>query len=91
MRRRLSSTLLALVVALVALVGSARGAGQPIGKSTFEARVLHTPHVWLVEYMSPRCGTCQELAPVWRDFVARNGGKVKCGQVNIDDAGEGTP
>ena len=72
---------------LFAAVGVARGSGEPIGKSNFQSIVLSNPHLWVVEYMSPRCGTCQEMAPVWQRFVGQNGGKVKFGQVNIDDKG----
>lgn len=82
--------LLALVALFVA-VGVANGSGEPIGKSTFQSIVLGNPHLWLVEYMSPRCGTCQEMAPVWRRFVSKNEGKVKFGQVNIDDKGARSP
>lgn len=86
----MARSLLALVALFVA-VGAANGAGAPIGKSTFPSVVLGNPHLWLVEYMSPRCGTCQEMAPVWGRFVSKNEGKVKFGQVNIDDRGACPP
>ena len=86
---RIASSAAALL-ALLALCGSlgvAHGSGEPISKSSFARKVLGNSDLWLVEYMSPRCGTCQEMAPVWRTFVAANLQKVKFGQVNIDDDG----
>eukprot|EP00227_Mantoniella_beaufortii_P009352 CAMPEP_0197590340 /NCGR_PEP_ID=MMETSP1326-20131121/10963_1 /TAXON_ID=1155430 /ORGANISM="Genus nov. species nov., Strain RCC2288" /LENGTH=155 /DNA_ID=CAMNT_0043155359 /DNA_START=82 /DNA_END=549 /DNA_ORIENTATION=+ len=79
-----AASLLALL-ALCATLGVAHGSGEPISKSTFARRVLGNKDLWLVEYMSPRCGTCQEMAPVWKQFVSANIHKVKFGQVNIDD------
>ena len=56
-------------------------------KANFYDVVLDDPNLWLVEYMSPRCGTCQEMSPVWQEFVSKNSGKAKFGQVDIDDKG----
>jgi len=68
--------------ALSAVVAS--GAGVPIDSGNVEEKVVRSPDVWLVEFQSPRCGSCQEMAPVWNEFAARNGKYVRLGQVSID-------
>eukprot|EP00740_Mantoniella_antarctica_P006732 CAMPEP_0181364874 /NCGR_PEP_ID=MMETSP1106-20121128/9697_1 /TAXON_ID=81844 /ORGANISM="Mantoniella antarctica, Strain SL-175" /LENGTH=152 /DNA_ID=CAMNT_0023479773 /DNA_START=77 /DNA_END=535 /DNA_ORIENTATION=+ len=78
------SPLLVILVSLAAC-GVCTGTGVPLSRATFQPLVSGSPHLWLVEYMSPRCGTCKEMEPVWSEFVAKHGGRVKFGQVNIDD------
>lgn len=68
--------------ALSAVVAS--GAGVPIDSGNVEEKVVRSPDVWLVEFQSPRCGSCQEMAPVWNEFASRNGKYVRLGQVSID-------
>ena len=77
---------LALVVAaLAALVAPALASGEPVGLSDFQRKVLDDDNLWLLEYMSPRCGTCLEMEPVWRMFHYKHGDRVRIGQVSIDD------
>ena len=72
-------------VALVALAATgARASGEPIGQSDFQRKVLDNDYVWIVEYMSSRCGTCREMAPVWQAFFVKHMREVKVGQVSID-------
>ena len=40
--------------------------------------------VWVLEYHSPRCGTCQELAPLFAELARKNSAKARFGAVNID-------
>ena len=56
----------------------------PIDSGNVEEKVVRSPDVWLVEFQSPRCGSCQEMAPVWNEFASRNGKYVRLGQVSID-------
>ena len=52
----------------------------------FKESVLHGYQVWFVNFYSPRCGHCHDLAPEWR-ALARDlqgtgvrGGAVNCGE-----------
>jgi thiol-disulfide isomerase/thioredoxin len=76
---RLLFALVALVTAPVACVAS----GEPLHIGNFQ-RILDADELWVVEVMSPMCGTCQTFAPVWQAFHATHGLKVKIGQINID-------
>lgn len=41
--------------------------------------------IWLIEFYSPMCGSCQEFSPIWKDLEDSLRGKISCGKVNIDD------
>mmetsp|Transcript_15320 Transcript_15320/g.42844 ORF Transcript_15320/g.42844 Transcript_15320/m.42844 type:complete len:165 (-) Transcript_15320:216-710(-) len=75
--------LLASLAAVVAAVAAA-GGGEAITQSNFQ-KVVEDSVVWVVEFQSGRCGTCQEFKPVWQQFVATVGGRAKFGTVDIDD------
>eukprot|EP00239_Pterosperma_sp_CCMP1384_P000743 CAMPEP_0197847606 /NCGR_PEP_ID=MMETSP1438-20131217/6564_1 /TAXON_ID=1461541 /ORGANISM="Pterosperma sp., Strain CCMP1384" /LENGTH=146 /DNA_ID=CAMNT_0043459573 /DNA_START=115 /DNA_END=555 /DNA_ORIENTATION=- len=64
----------------------AYGVGTAVDKNNFEATVINSEEVWVLEYFSPRCGTCQDFVPIW-DKVAKKlqSQGVNIGSVNIDN------
>ena len=79
-----AARVLFVFAAVFSLAGVALGAGEPVDSSNVDATVLASDDAWIVEFQSPRCGSCQEMAPVWGQFVERNKRHVRFGQVNID-------
>mmetsp|Transcript_47126 Transcript_47126/g.120222 ORF Transcript_47126/g.120222 Transcript_47126/m.120222 type:complete len:174 (+) Transcript_47126:100-621(+) len=78
----------AVALAVLLLCGShavlAGAAGDiAVDTSNFDA-VVADEQVWVVKFHSPRCGTCQEFAPVWRQFAAAEGDRASFGVVDID-------
>jgi len=85
-RRTMSRFPLRVLLALIALIAlptASLASGEPLHIGNFQ-RTLDADELWVVEIMSPMCGTCQTFAPVWQGFSAKHGTKVKVGQVNID-------
>ena len=54
-----------------------------IDVNNFEELVRNTNDIWLLEFYSERCGTCQEFEPTWKKVVPKING-VKIGRINID-------
>lgn len=79
--RALVFVLGAYVFPLVAASSSLKS----VDANSFETTVANTDHVWLLEFMSPRCGTCKEMAPVYEQVAASLSDKFEFGTVNIDD------
>nr|CAB3238821.1 dnaJ homolog subfamily C member 10 [Phallusia mammillata] len=50
----------------------------------FEASI-HSGEVWFVNFYSPRCSHCHQLAPTWRKFAEEFSGVVNIGAVNCHD------
>ena len=80
---RFTSRFVLTFLTLVVLPTACLGSGEPLHFGNFQ-RTLDADELWVVEIMSPMCGTCQLFAPVWQGFHAKHGTKVKVGQVNID-------
>lgn len=74
---------LVALVALLALPLAVVASGEPLHIGNFQ-RTLDADELWVVEIMSPMCGTCQSFAPAWQAFATKHGREVKLGQVNID-------
>eukprot|EP01031_Cornospumella_fuschlensis_P038978 gene38978-47417_t len=77
---------LLLVVVFLSLLMVAVGAEAGIfdlDPKSFNEEVLNDERVWLVEFYSPMCGSCQEFAPIWHKIAQKTKTLVK-GQVNID-------
>ncbi len=79
----------ALLLACLALAAqrAAAGAGAgvtPVDDASFEATVLASREAWVLEFASPRCGTCQELAPLYASLAQRHAGLARFGAVDID-------
>jgi thioredoxin-like negative regulator of GroEL len=86
MRACLSLLLLALVSSSVAAAPS--GDVRVIDADNFDSLVVQSLETWVVEYYSPRCGTCAELAPLYAELARRHGARLHFGGVDIDtDAG----
>ena len=83
MTRRLIPRLLLALLALLALPLAIVASGEPLHIGNFQ-RTLDADELWVVEIMSPMCGTCQTFAPAWQAFATKHGREVKLGQVNID-------
>ena len=83
MTRRLIPRLLLALLALLALPLAIVASGEPLHIGNFQ-RTLDADELWVVEFMSPMCGTCQTFAPAWQAFATKRGREVKLGQVNID-------
>ena len=61
------------------VVGAAELAGLK-----FQTEVVEDSRVWIVEFFSPMCGSCQEFASIW-EKVEANMKTIRVGKINIDD------
>ncbi|KAG7463231.1 dnaJ-like subfamily C member 10 [Solea senegalensis] len=50
----------------------------------FEAAV-NSGEMWFINFYSPRCSHCHQLAPTWRDFAKEMDGVIRIGAVNCGD------
>ncbi len=57
---------------------------QDLTGAAFESDVVDDLRVWVVEFYSPMCGSCQEFASIW-DKVDKNMKSILTGKVNIDE------
>lgn len=83
-------TWLSLLLLALACGSAAAGGGEvvPVDSSTFDTLVVQALETWVVEFYSPRCGTCAELAPLYTELARRHGDRLHFGGVDIDtDAG----
>ena len=55
-----------------------------INIDNFTSTVIKSPNIWIIEYYSEMCGTCQEFYETWNSLTKSFEG-VKFGRVNIDD------
>lgn len=55
--------------------------------SNFNAKVLDSSALWLVEFYAPWCGHCKNLAPAWKKAATALKGIVKVGAVDMDEHG----
>lgn len=55
-----------------------------LSKSDFEQSVFGED-IWLVNFYSPRCHHCHDLAPTWREFAKELEGVIRIGAVNCWD------
>jgi thiol-disulfide isomerase/thioredoxin len=88
MRRRAALPLLCLaLLALLARPAAAGGHAVAVDDANFDALVLASAEAWVLEFASPRCGTCQELAPLYAQLAAKNNAVARFGAVDIDTPG----
>lgn len=56
-----------------------------LSKSDFEMSVEGTDDVWFINFYSPHCSHCHELAPAWREMAKELEGVIRVGAVNCED------
>ncbi|PVD39550.1 hypothetical protein C0Q70_02185 [Pomacea canaliculata] len=56
-----------------------------LSKSDFELSVEGTDDVWFINFYSPHCSHCHELAPAWREMARELEGVIRVGAVNCED------
>ena len=54
-----------------------------LDNDNYDNEVNSSKEIWLIEYYSEKCSTCQEFAPVWEQ-LAKKVDYLKIGRVNID-------
>ena len=67
-----------LLIFLIAVVYAA-----DLNPTTFKNDVVLDDNVWMVEFYSSMCGSCQEFAPTWQKLESMVPG-VQTGKINID-------
>ena len=55
-----------------------------LDKNNYKRVVTESDDVWLVEYYSGKCGSCQEFLPTWHD-VSTSFRDLRAARVNIDE------
>lgn len=50
-----------------------------------EVNILDNNQAWFVNFYSPMCHHCHELAPTWRKLARELEGVVRIGAVNCED------
>ncbi|XP_073502888.1 dnaJ homolog subfamily C member 10 [Phyllobates terribilis] len=55
-----------------------------LDKGEFDGAV-NTGEVWFINFYSPGCSHCHDLAPTWRDFAKEMDGLIRIGAVNCRD------
>lgn len=56
-----------------------------LSRADFELSVESTDDVWFVNFYSPHCSHCHQLAPTWREVAHELEGVVRIGAVNCED------
>ncbi|KAJ8922000.1 hypothetical protein NQ315_008638 [Exocentrus adspersus] len=56
-----------------------------LSRSDYELNVLDDNQAWFVNFYSPNCHHCHELAPTWRKLARELEGVIRIGAVNCED------
>ncbi len=51
----------------------------------FDADVLQSPTLTLVDFWAPWCGPCKAMNPVLESLATKNGDKLKLVKMNVDE------
>ncbi|XP_053265409.1 dnaJ homolog subfamily C member 10 isoform X2 [Podarcis raffonei] len=55
-----------------------------LDRGEFDAAVT-SGELWFINFYSPRCSHCHDLAPTWREFAKEMDGLIRIGAVNCGD------
>src|SRR5688572_26936460 len=61
-------------------------AALEVTEANFDAEVLKSDKVVLVDFWAPWCGPCRRIAPVIDEIANEYAGSVKVVKLNVDDA-----
>ena len=56
-----------------------------VSDGTFEAEVLNSDKLVLVDYWAEWCGPCKMIAPILDEVATDYGDKIKIAKVNVDE------
>jgi thioredoxin 1 len=56
-----------------------------VGGDNFEAEVLKSEGLVLVDFWAPWCGPCRQVAPLLDEIANENDGKVRIAKLNVDE------
>jgi DnaJ family protein C protein 10 len=56
-----------------------------LNKADFDQSVLNSHSLWFINFYSPMCSHCHELAPTWRRLARELEGVIRIGAVNCED------
>ncbi|XP_067137389.1 dnaJ homolog subfamily C member 10-like [Centruroides vittatus] len=56
-----------------------------LNKNEFEQSVHNSPDIWFVNFYSPQCSHCHQLAPAWRALARDLEGVIRIGAVNCEE------
>ncbi|CAG9854722.1 unnamed protein product [Phyllotreta striolata] len=56
-----------------------------LSKNDYEVNILDTNQAWFVNFYSPNCHHCHELAPIWRKLAQELEGVIRIGAVNCEE------
>ena len=73
-----------LILFIISFNSSSSVEIHKINIDNFTSTVIKYPNIWILEYYSEMCGTCQEFYETWNSLTKSFEG-VKFGRVNIDD------
>ncbi|ESN95836.1 hypothetical protein HELRODRAFT_102482 [Helobdella robusta] len=59
-----------------------------LSRSDYDVLVEGTNDMWFINFYSPHCSHCHDLAPTWREVARELVGVVRMGAVNCEDDGQ---